>query len=114
MIAGMDRTGSDDYAVSSEGHSTTAKLRAFSILKRKCMKSKSLLSLPQMTTMQIAAACLISQANKFEFLTKQKQQVQRRQCVSCGTKLGEGRAGRKCLPCRNPAQATGDEVVVTQ
>ena len=113
MIAGMDRTGSDDYAVSSEGHSTTAKLRAFSILKRKCMSSKSLLSLPQMTAIQLTTS-LISQGANFGFLAKQKQQIQRRQCVGCGTKIGEGRAGRKCVPCRNPVQLIGDEVVVTQ
>ena len=46
------------------------------------------------------AASLLSSERHLKELTQSKVTVSRTQCVSCGEKIGEGRAGRKCKACR--------------
>ncbi len=47
------------------------------------------------------AAIMLLQGGKIEYFGTLKNKMSRVQCIECGTKIGPGRAGRKCKECLN-------------
>ena len=52
------------------------------------------------------AAMLLNREYAVSGFANVKLKVNRRQCVECGCRIGEGRAGRTCKECRNKQELT--------